>query len=322
MLVSASLVIDSHNHSAGHGAPIEITYFLSQSYSGSYSSGSWSGGHPYSGSFTGSGIFTPVTSTYTVPYFEGYGGTNVSTNSLGQIIISSSMGDTNASYLLVNPDGGKPNSRVFAVTGGLSVTDGGPGGSYLLSSSAPVFQNMVGQGGIVVSHAGQTWYVSSSVPVTDTFVGIGGTSVVVSGSVVTISSSISTALSQSFYGQGATSVLVSGSNVFVSSSVPVNTGPKLNVSTFFSAVTPNVTASTGLNLIDATGGNINVCLPDATLNSGQPLYVKQIDSSGNTVNVNTVNAATQLIDGEPTQSFNVQWTTLSIIASGSNWYIV
>jgi hypothetical protein len=86
-------------------------------------------------------------------------------------------------------------------------------------------------------------------------------------------------------------------------------------------VTSNLTASSGITLVDASLGAVTVCLPNASANLGRLRHVKKIDSSSNFVNVTTINT-TQLIDGQLSQQFNTQWTTLTVAASGSNYYII
>jgi len=147
LLTSSIDTIDAHDHSPGKGAPLNVTAAqlnvhsdldfgghsiydlnnitisgsveasalsgsLTQISSGSYASGSWSGGVAYSGSFTPSGPFG-----YTgLPYLVGVAGTRISTNSLGQVIISGSLGGAN--YVT-----GLATSQIAVVTASVSASN-------------------------------------------------------------------------------------------------------------------------------------------------------------------------------------------------------
>ena len=148
-LLTASLdTIDAHDHSPGKGAPLSVTapQFTVESDLGF-------GGHSLfsiknliasgtltaaalSGSLTQIPLMLSGTVTGTLAAFVGVGGIQVSTNSLGQVLISGSVGDDRyASYVLAQPDAENPNYRVISGSGGLTVVDGGPQGNLAISGT-------------------------------------------------------------------------------------------------------------------------------------------------------------------------------------------
>ena len=96
----------------------------------------------------------------------------------------------------------------------------------------------------------------------------------------------------------------------------VDAGGSANVVTIFANYA--VLTTDGDILADATGGPILVTLPTAVGNSGQSFNVKKIDSSVNTV---TVNTGGELIDGALTQVISFQWTSIGLVSDGTNWFI-
>jgi hypothetical protein len=221
-LTQSLLQVDAHDHSPGKGA---LLSFTSASFVPTTDLGF--NNHSLFGinNITASGSVSAnaLTGSHTqisggLAAFIGIAGITITTNSLGQVLVSSSIGDDRfASYILVSLDAENPNARFITGSGGTSITDGGVGGPLTLSSSAPVVQNIVGLGGVSTSHTGQTWFVSSSLVTVSGTGGSavssgGGTTYVVSSSLVTVS------------GSGATSVSNGGgSSYVVSSSTPAAT---------------------------------------------------------------------------------------------------
>ena len=83
------------------------------------------------------------------PYIVGQGAVTVSTNSLGQIIISGSGGSgsgapTTAQYLVLAVDGTLTNERVLTAGGGVTLTDGGAGGAATLGINNAVIATISG----------------------------------------------------------------------------------------------------------------------------------------------------------------------------------
>jgi hypothetical protein len=85
--------------------------------------------------------------------------------------------------------------------------------------------------------------------------------------------------------------------------------------------TTSVTETSGevIVLVDATSGNLTVNLPTAVANTAK-ITVKKIDSSANTVIID--GNTTQTIDGSLTKTIEFQYTSVSLISNGSNWFIV
>jgi hypothetical protein len=74
-------------------------------------------------------------------------------------------------------------------------------------------------------------------------------------------------------------------------------------------------------LVDAAtaGGAVTVNLPTAVGNTAK-FHIKKIDSGSNTITIDANGA--QTIDGATTQTIRFQWTNLTIVSNGSNWFIL
>jgi hypothetical protein len=73
-------------------------------------------------------------------------------------------------------------------------------------------------------------------------------------------------------------------------------------------------------LIDASSGIKTISLPSTSSNNGTLFNIKKIDSTGNNVIVNSVDAAP--IDGNSSVTIQNRYTTLTVQCSGSNWWII
>ncbi|HEV2412231.1 MAG TPA: hypothetical protein VGS28_00290 [Candidatus Saccharimonadales bacterium] len=72
-------------------------------------------------------------------------------------------------------------------------------------------------------------------------------------------------------------------------------------------------------LADATTGPLTITLPTATGNTN--LYdIKKVDSSSNTVTISA--SGGQTIDGGGTAVIKVQYASVTLVAAGSNWYVI
>jgi hypothetical protein len=94
------------------------------------------------------------------------------------------------------------------------------------------------------------------------------------------------------------------------------------------SITGNYTAlwSDTVLLVNATGGNITITLPDSALvastkdEMGKLFYIKKVDASANTVTIDGYSA--QTIDGAATYVINTQYDSVTIVSDGSNYHIV
>jgi len=73
-------------------------------------------------------------------------------------------------------------------------------------------------------------------------------------------------------------------------------------------------------LADASGGSITLTLPAASGNSGYACTIKKVDSTASVVTIDGSGAET--MDGELTQEIDVQYTSISLVCDGSNWFIL
>lgn len=85
-------------------------------------------------------------------------------------------------------------------------------------------------------------------------------------------------------------------------------------------VTADYTAKAGdYVLVDASGGNVTVYMPDAKLNGGKKLAVKRIDASGNTVTIDATGKGQ--IDGANTDTLPSQWDANTMDAANGMWVL-
>ncbi len=80
-----------------------------------------------------------------------------------------------------------------------------------------------------------------------------------------------------------------------------------------------ITTSFVVVLCDASGGNITTTLLTAVGNSGRWFVIKKIDSSANTVIIDSNGSET--IDGGLTATLTSQFESINIVSDGSNWHI-
>ena len=73
-------------------------------------------------------------------------------------------------------------------------------------------------------------------------------------------------------------------------------------------------------LVDASGGAKTVTLPQASTVTGRIFTVKKIDSSANGVTLDGF--STETIDGSGTKSLATQYKTMTVISTGTLWYIL
>ena len=71
-------------------------------------------------------------------------------------------------------------------------------------------------------------------------------------------------------------------------------------------------------LANSTGGAFTVTLPTPVGRTGRMFIVKRINAGGNNV---TVATAAGNVDGAATSVLAAQWTTITVISDGSNWFI-
>ncbi len=81
-----------------------------------------------------------------------------------------------------------------------------------------------------------------------------------------------------------------------------------------------ITSNDTVIMADATSGNVTITLPTASSTSGYRFYVKRVDGSGNTVSV--ARSGSDTIDGATSQTLTAQYTSLTLVSDGSNWYII
>lgn len=87
-------------------------------------------------------------------------------------------------------------------------------------------------------------------------------------------------------------------------------------------ITADKTADKDVTLVNATGGNVTVTLPEngGTIGSGRVMVVKRVDSSSNTVVVQRETSDT--IDGSTNIQLYHIYETMTFVSDGSNWYII
>ncbi len=181
-----------------------------------------------------------------LPYLVGVGAVGISTNSLGQVIISGSGGggggstfvngfagttvtgagslgspfivsssvppNAYGSYVEVGADAQNPRSRKITQGSGIQITDGGPGGNLTITNIGVV-------SGTIYADVSGTYVLGradAGLPNALVATGLGGVAVATAGSLLNISSSLVTVA-----GTGGTSVTAGGGTTYVvSSSAP------------------------------------------------------------------------------------------------------
>jgi hypothetical protein len=73
-------------------------------------------------------------------------------------------------------------------------------------------------------------------------------------------------------------------------------------------------------IADGTSNNVAVTLPTASTVTGYRFYVKRKDNTANTVSINRSGSDT--IDGATSQALTAQYTSVTVVSDGSNWYII
>lgn len=95
---------------------------------------------------------------------------------------------------------------------------------------------------------------------------------------------------------------------------------KGSIATQVTTVSANTTLTVDHHavLVNASGGNRTITLPDATACSGRQYIIKKIDSSANTV---TISAQTgQTIDGQSSVVLSTQYQFIKVVSDGQNWF--
>lgn len=81
-----------------------------------------------------------------------------------------------------------------------------------------------------------------------------------------------------------------------------------------------ITSTDTVVFADATSANVTITLPVASGLAGYRFYIKRIDSSAHTVTVSRSGSDT--IDGAASFTLDMQYTAITVISNGSNWYIL
>jgi hypothetical protein len=292
--------VDAHNHSPGSGAPLQLTapqfVVLGDLGFGGHNlfsiqnitaSGTLQGAI-VSGSFTGSLTQVGPGLAYLIPQ----GGVTITTNSLGQIIISSSAGqvtditgtggstvsstltdytvsssigaDKFGAYLLLSASANDTIARIFTLSSGsgpvaLFFTDGGAGGNFALGVKAyPVFLDQVNKAYTTASvtvYGGITGSITQLPSGQGAFIVGTGSVGVSTGSLgqVIASGSIPTAYQIGF-------VPLTGSNW---NPVPTTTGQALNL-----LAAPNATSSIAVSQSAVVTASVSIATNFAKNKSG------------------------------------------------------
>ena len=90
-------------------------------------------------------------------------------------------------------------------------------------------------------------------------------------------------------------------------------------STVDSSFSTGDTVGSDINLVDASGGNITLKVPENS-DAGTQYIIKKTDSSSNTVTISRTTADT--IDGSASKILYHQYETLTVVSDGSNWHII
>lgn len=81
-----------------------------------------------------------------------------------------------------------------------------------------------------------------------------------------------------------------------------------------------LTADNYLVIVDASSGNIIITLPASASHANRIYTIKKIDSSSNKVTIDA--NGTEKIDGEQTVVLNLQYSYVTIVCDGDEWFII
>jgi len=81
-----------------------------------------------------------------------------------------------------------------------------------------------------------------------------------------------------------------------------------------------LTADNYLVIVDASSGNITITLPASASHTNRIYTIKKIDSSQHKVTIDA--NSTETIDGEETIVLNLQYSYVTIICDGTEWWII
>lgn len=82
----------------------------------------------------------------------------------------------------------------------------------------------------------------------------------------------------------------------------------------------NLDKRTGVILADASGGAIIITLPPVADSVGREYHIKKIDSSANTITIET--PASETIDGESSYVIETPFVSRRIISDSNNYYVI
>jgi len=95
-------------------------------------------------------------------------------------------------------------------------------------------------------------------------------------------------------------------------------GGKANVASISNTYT--VTTNDNYLFANSSTGAFSINLPTAVGNYGQYVTIKKVDSTANDITIDP--NLSETIDEQPTKIINTQYSVLTIVADGSNWWIV
>ena len=87
-----------------------------------------------------------------------------------------------------------------------------------------------------------------------------------------------------------------------------------------SGTTYTITANDTVIIANAASNNVTVTLPTASTVTGYRYYIKRKDSSANVVTV--TRSGSDVIDGASSQTLDQQYTSMTVVSDGANWYII
>lgn len=109
-----------------------------------------------------------------------------------------------------------------------------------------------------------------------------------------------------------------GKTLRVSGGIPAWSDVTLATSTKTTSYT--ISATDVVIFADATSGSVTISLPTASANAGYKFYIKRIDNSANTCTI--ARTGTDTIDGQTSFTCDLQYTSMTVVSNGTNWYIL
>lgn len=255
-------------------------------------------------------------------------------------IAADNLAPNSASYVTISASGSLTSERVLTGSTNITVTDGGANGPVTvaatgLATNTPQFVTLAASGDLTnerVLTAGTGAALVDGGAGNPVTINAGSRSYATQAGLAAVLGAFDgeVAVTQGFSahndGQPGVWYWKAGSATAADGGLVIGADPagrwfRVAPRTLVTAVSGNTTATIHQDVlkVDATGGNVTITLPTAAT-AYKKLTVKKIDATANTVTIDGDGAET--IDDQATAVILSQYTSVTIISDGTEWFIV